>query len=411
MRVSQPAFSGYQASLTASLKEAETTMEGSQKLPEFSLLGGPLHRLGLHLRLVREKTNTIPLGVALGLLLWTVAVVLALIEGLSSQIFSLAMIAGHLRLLAGIPLFFICETWVDPQFTAFVRTIVRSGIVPTASLPDLESEIRSIARWRDSWLPEVMCFLLALLLSVLAPHLSYSGLTTGANPAFAEDQITMTGVWYQMVCLPLFRFFIFRWLLRLGLWWRFLWRLARLKLHLVPTHPDLAAGLGGLETVHTHFIPLVIAISIVNAASFAEEISVGVTAFEAIYPEVAVILFADALLFLGPLFIFTWKLWVCRVNTGGEYRAFAAHYVADFDRKWLRTDKPGETLLGTSDLQSLADLANSFNIVRSMRIVPFGSRLLVNFAIAALVPLLPLLLFKYPWSHLAEKVARMVLGL
>ena len=64
-------------SLTASLKEAEITMEGSQKLPEFSLLGGPLHRLGLRLRLVREKTNTIPLGVALGLLLWTVAVVLA----------------------------------------------------------------------------------------------------------------------------------------------------------------------------------------------------------------------------------------------------------------------------------------------------------------------------------------------
>lgn len=390
--------------------KAETTTEETQRLPEFSLLGGPLHRLGSRLRLVRGNTNTIPFGLTLGALLWTVTVVLAFVEGLSGQIFSLPMIAGHLRLLAGIPLFFICEAWIDPQFTSFVRAIVRAGIVPSASLPDLESEIKSTTRWRDAWLPEVVCLLAAVLLSALAPHLSLSGLTAGANSRLAEGQVTMTGVWYQLVCLPLFRFLIFRWLWRLGLWWRFLWRLARLKLQLVPTHPDLAAGLGGLETVHTHFIPLVLAISIVNAASFAEELSMGTRAFEAIYPELPIIMMVDALLFLAPLFVFTWKLWVCRVKRGGEYRAFAAHYVHNFDRKWLRSDNPGENLLGTSDLQSLADLANSFNVVRSMRIVPFGSRLVVNLAITALVPLFPLLLFKYPLSHLAEKVTRMVLG-
>lgn len=410
MRLGGSAVSGYQAGLSASLKEAEITIEGSQKLPEFSLLGGPLHSLGSRLGLVRGKTNTIPLGVALGVLLWTVAVVLAVVEGLSGRIFSLAMIAGHLRLLAGIPLFFVCEAWIAPQFTSFVRTIVDAGIVPAASLPHLESKIKSTARWRDAWLPEVVCLLIAVLLSALAPRLSFSGLTTGANSTFAQDQITMTGVWYQTVCLPLFRFLILRWLWRLGLWWGLLWRLARLKLHLVPTHPDLAAGLGGLETVHTHFIPLVLAISIVNAASFAEELSVGATPFEAIYPEVPVILMVDALLFLGPLFVFTCKLWVCRVKRGGEYRTFAAHYVADFDTKWLRSDNPKETLLGTSDLQSLADLANSFNVVRTMRIVPFGSRLVVNMTITALVPLFPLLLFKYPLSYLTEKVARMLLG-
>lgn len=385
-------------------------MEGSQKLPEFSLLGGPLHRLGLRLRLVRGKTNTIPLGVALGVLLWTVTVVLTVLEGLSGELFSLAKIAGHVRLLAAIPLFFICEAWVDPRFTAFVRKLVRSGVVPTTSLPNLESEIKSVARWRDAWIPEVVCLLAAVLLSVLAPHLNLSGLTTGANPRLAEGQITMTGVWYQIVCLPLFRFLIFRWLWRLGLWWRFLWRLSRLKLHLVPTHPDHAAGLGGLEIVHTHFIPLVVAISIVNGASFAEEISVGVTAFEAIYPEVAVILIVDALLFLGPLFIFAWKLWVCRVKGADEYMTFASYYVNDFDRKWLRTDNRAEPLLGTSDLQSLADLANSVNIVRNMRTVPFGPRLLVSLALAAFGPLLPLLLFRYPLADLSEKVVRMVLG-
>jgi hypothetical protein len=50
-------------------------------------------------------------------------------------------------------------------------------------------------------------------------------------------------------------------------------------------------------------------------------------------------------------------------------------YVRDFDDKWLRggtsTDEP---LLGNADVQSLADLANSFEVVRTMRIVPVDER-------------------------------------
>lgn len=40
-------------------------------IPEFSLLGGPLHGLGSRLGLVRGGTNTFRLGLALGLLAWS----------------------------------------------------------------------------------------------------------------------------------------------------------------------------------------------------------------------------------------------------------------------------------------------------------------------------------------------------
>lgn len=386
-------------------------MEANQKVPELSLLGGPLHRLGRRLGLVRGRTNTVWLGLAIGVLLWAMTVALALIEGLGREIFSLSTISGHVRLLIAIPLFFICETWVDPRFTAFVLTIVRSGIVPLTSIPALKSEIERITRWRDSWLPEAICFLAAVLLTFIAPHLNLSGLTTGSNPILAEGHITLTGVWYRLICLPLFRFLIFRWLWRLGLWWRFLWRLSRLELHLLPTHPDATAGLGGLSTVHNHFVPLVLAISMVNSASFAEEISVGATAFEALYPEIAIILIVDAVLFVGPLFLFGPKLWACRVKGLGEYMTLAAHYVDDFDKKWLRSGATAESFLGTPDLQSLADLTNSVNVVRNMRSVPVVPRQLTNLAIAALLPLLPLLLFKYPLAEVAEKMLKVVVGL
>ncbi len=204
--------------------------------------------------------------------------------------------------------------------------------------------------------------------------------------------------------MPVFRFLMFRWLWRLGLWSYFLWRLAKLELQLVPTHPDGVAGLGYLELVQTHFAPLILAISAVQSSSFAEEISTGASAFEALYPALAIILLVDAVVFLGPPFIFSPKLWACRVKGLSDYMVLASSYVNGFDKKWLGAGAcPEEPLLGTPDLQSLADLANSINIVRNMSFVPVSPRLLTSLLIAALLPLVPLLLFKYPVAELVEK--------
>lgn len=203
-----------------------------------------------------------------------------------------------------------------------------------------------------------------------------------------------------------------RWIWRLGLWSHFLWRMAKLELHLVPTHPDGAAGLEYLEIVHAHFTPLVLAISAIQCASLAEELSTGATTFEAIYPALALVLVVDAVLFLGPLFIVTPKLWACRVKGLSDYMEFAESYVSDFDRKWLGRDVvSGESPLGTQDLQSLADLSNSVNVVRNMRVVPVSLRLLADLAIAAALPVLPLLLFKYPLAELTQRFFARLTGL
>ena len=378
---------------------------------EFSLLGGPLHRLGRRLGLVREGTNTVALGLALGVLPWVVLVVLAFIEGVSHQLFSVSLLGAHTRLLVVIPLFFLCESVLDPLLKVFVRTIVHSEVVPRNALPALESEIARINRWKDSWLAEAVCLLAAVLFSLLGPHLQLWGATAAVEPGRSAAEMLMSGQWYWMVCLTLFRFLMFRWLWRLGLWCYFLWRVAKLELHLVPTHPDGVAGLGYLEVVQTHFTTLILAISVIQSASFAEEIVAGTMTFEAIYPALALTLVLDAVLFLGPLFIFAPRLWLCRVKGLSDYMTFASHYVSGFDRKWLGArSAPKEPLLGTPDLQSLADLANSIDIVRNMRVAPISLRLLTEMAIAALLPMLPLLLLKYPVTELVEKFAAKLFG-
>jgi hypothetical protein len=384
-------------------------MEEDDKILELSLLGGPLQWLGCRLGLVRGGTNTVCLGLALGLSAWGVLMLLALLQGFSHKLFSLAVIGGHVRFLVVVPLFFLCETAVVPRMAEFARNIVRSEVVPRKVLPALESEIARTTRWTDSWLPEAICLLLAVLLPLIGPQLYLVGGTATYDPSRAVAEGSLAGRWYWFICLPLFRYLLFRWFWRLGLWWYFLRRVAKLNLNLVPTHPDGAAGLGYLEVVHTHFTPLVLALSAIQSASFAEAISTGRMTFEEVYLALALTLALVAAFFLGPLFIFASKLWACRVKGLSHYMEFAARYVNGFDRKWLGTDPdPDEPLLGTPDLQSLADLANSINIVRTMRWVPLSPRLVADLAMAAL---LPLLLLKYPVEQLAARLFQMLTGL
>ena len=383
-------------------------------IPEFSLLGGPLYWMGCGLQLVREGTNTVRLGIAIGLLAWGVLMLLALVEGFGPRISSLAVIGVHVRFLVAIPLFFLCETWVAPQMAEFTRYLVRSGLVPESSLPVLASDIRRAGRMRDSWLAE----LLILLAAFAVPLLESSALLPGRTASWALIQhasgggFSWTNGWYLGFCLPLFRFLMLRWLWRLSIWWYFLFRIEKLDLRLVPTHSDSAAGLAYLELVHETFGPLILAVSAVCSAGFAEDISSGTMTFDALYSSIPLVLLLNAALFIGPLFIFTRKLYICRWNGLNDYMAMASRYVNAFDRKWIRNEQAtGVSQLGTADLQSLADLTTSVDVVRGMHAVPFSRRLLINHAVCVILPLLPLLFLKYPVRQVAAQLFHIVSGL
>jgi len=387
-------------------------MEEGNKIQEFKLLGGPLQRLGCRLGLVREGTNTVWLGIALGLLAWGVLMLLALLQGVGHKIFSLAVIGVHVRLLIVIPLFFLCETLVAPRMAEFVRNIISSGLVPEAELPALGSDIRRIGRMKDSWLAEALFLLAAFTVPLIGMFADLPVGRTGSWVSILEQaggKFTWVNSWYLGFCLPLFRLLMLRWLWHLGLWCYFLWRVEKLKLRLMPTHSDSAAGLGYLEVVQEHFAPLALAISAVLSASFAEDIFSGTMTFDRLIPMVILL---NAVLFICPLLIFFRKLWLCRITGLNEYMAMAHRYVSAFDLKWVRDEKAsGESQLGTPDMQSLADLTNSVNVVRGMRWIPASRRLMMELAVSAVLPLLPLLLFKYPVAELAQKLFMTLAGL
>jgi len=112
---------------------------------------------------------------------------------------------------------------------------------------------------------------------------------------------------------------------------------------------------------------------------------------------------------LGPLLVFAPQLAQTKRTGMREYGALAQRYVRAFDDKWLRGGAPAEeSLVGSGDIQSLADLSTSFEVVRTMRIAPVTTEALLRLVAATLVPLVPLALTMMSLEDLLKRLLGIV---
>jgi hypothetical protein len=115
------------------------------------------------------------------------------------------------------------------------------------------------------------------------------------------------------------------------------------------------------------------------------------------------------MIILGPLFMFSPKMSAARRKGLAEYGLLAWRYVENFQQKWVVDEPiPTEELLGSGDIQSLADLGNSYGLVRDMRMVPFGLDDVTRLAAVTAAPFLPLLLTIWSPEELIMRVIKVV---
>jgi hypothetical protein len=112
---------------------------------------------------------------------------------------------------------------------------------------------------------------------------------------------------------------------------------------------------------------------------------------------------------LGPLIVFTPQLARAKRRGLGDYGRLASRYVQGFDEKWVGPRASSEEeLLGSGDIQSLADLGNSFAVVREMRLTPFGLKDVTRLAVMTAAPLLPLTLTVFSLEELVTRLIRIL---
>jgi hypothetical protein len=196
-----------------------------------------------------------------------------------------------------------------------------------------------------------------------------------------------------LISIPIFQFILLRWYLRFFIWFQFLWRVSKLNLHLIATHPDRAAGLGFLGSSSYAFGPILFAQGVQLAGLIARKVLYEGQNLMAFKMEAGGLVAFFMLLILSPLVMFTPLLARAKRKGSRDYGRLASRYVEGFEHKWIEGGTHSEEeLLGSGDIQSLADLGNSFAVVQEMRVVPFGLKDVIQLAAATAAPLLPLAL-------------------
>jgi hypothetical protein len=190
-----------------------------------------------------------------------------------------------------------------------------------------------------------------------------------------------------------------------------IWRISRLDLALAPMHPDQAGGLGGFGVAHVDLAPLAFGGSAMLTATYAESVMFAGAKLQSYVLPLTGAVAGNTLMLVAPLVLFAPQLLKAKQRGLLEYGALAADYAHAFDEKWIRGRAPeGESILGTADVQSLADLANSFGVIRSMRIVPIAFHQVVLLVAASVLPMAPLVLFLWPLEELILRGVRTILN-
>ena len=209
--------------------------------------------------------------------------------------------------------------------------------------------------------------------------------------------------------LPLFQFLLLRWYFRLFIWARFLWQVSRIELQLIPTHPDRCGGLGFLARVGHAFSLFLMAQGAVLAGLMANRIFYTGAKLPEFKLELIGLVAVLVLAVLGPLVVFSPKIEKAKRGGLREYGTLSQRYVREFDYKWLRGGAPAdEPLIGSADIQSLADLANSYEVVTGMRWFPFTLKNVLELSVVTLAPVVPLTLTMIPLEELLERLLQMV---
>ena len=379
---------------------------------DFSLVqGGPLFQLLLRARLLRPPMDLLTRRIVVILLIaWLPPLLLSALSGHAVGGLGVPFLydlAAQTRLLLCVPLLLAAELVVHQRIKLIVRQFLDRGIVGPEDQPGFESLIASGMRLRNSALAEV----LLLAFSIFGGYwigkrfIGMQVATWYAAPIDGQTQVTAAGYWYLFISLTVFRFLLFRWYFRLFVWYRFLWQVSRhIRLRLDALHPDRAGGLAFLSGSVFAFAPVLLAHTIGLAGILGGRIWYEGATLPQFKLEIAAwIVFLMALV-LAPLFFFVTHLAGAKRTGLREYGLVASRYVADFRRKWIEGHSAkDESLVGTADIQSLADLSNSFEVVREMRLVPIGRATVLRLAVLMVLPLLPLVLTMIPLEQLIDR--------
>ena len=380
---------------------------------DFSLvLGGPLYQLLRRSHLTDDALTLVHRRIlAFVLITWLPLLLLSTWEGRawwgSTEVPFLLNVEAHARFLLALPLLVLAELVVHARTRRALVNFFARDLIRNADRPRFNAIIVSAMGLRNSLVAELVLVILVYGIGIFVRDYvtvdANTWASAGAGSGFVN--LSLAGWWNTLVSVPIFQFLLVRWYFRLFIWTRFLWQVSRIELQLIPTHPDRAGGLGFLANIVYAFAPFLVAHGVLLAGLIGDRIFFAGATLPQFTVEIIGVVGALVFLVLCPLIVFGGQLARAKRVGLGEYGVLAQRYVREFDAKWLRGARDqAEPLVGSADVQSLADMANSFDVIRTMRVVPFSKETVFQLGIVTLAPLLPLTLTMISLEELLKRL-------
>jgi hypothetical protein len=147
------------------------------------------------------------------------------------------------------------------------------------------------------------------------------------------------------------------------------------------------------------------AVSAVISGSFAREIIHHGASLDSLKYHALLFVAASVVILHAPLLAFTGRLARCRFRGLLDFGTLAWHHDRAFDEKWV---EPGNAdraqILGSPDPESLVNIAEAFEHVERMRLLPLDKKALVVLIAAAVIPMIPLLGTAVPLVEILSKL-------
>ena len=352
-------------------------------------------------------------AVGLALLAWVPLLLLRLAfprSGPEPVITFFEGLSVHVRFLLVVPILVLADALIAARTGMTMAAFEFSGLIPDEQRGRFqEMRARTVRLGNSAVAQAVLAGVVALVIGTsIRSQASHGVRWFQEQDAGGGIHLSIAGWWYVAASVML-AYLFGRHLWRYGLWCWLLFRTSRFDLRLVGTHPDRAGGLGFVNVGHAAFSSVPLAASCVLASRVATDVlqlGVPLRTFQLPLLSFAVLSLAVGLL---PFPIFVRGL--ARTKRAGlvRYGKLATRYVQDFEHKWLEEGAAAdETLLGTGDIQSLADIGGSFERLATMKVTPIDRRTLIAFVLASVLPLLPLALTVMPLDEIVKVLLRAV---
>jgi len=383
--------------------------ENPEAVDELSLFrGGLFYRLQVLLRLIRGPKWNLPPRV-----LWIVAVSwlpLTIITALTRREQLSTLLRDYVvysRTVIAAPVLLIGQVVTESRFSVLVTHVREAHLLGKEDRRRLDALIGRLKRLRDSVLPELtMLALIVAELVIMGRSRAFNGSAWAFSKSGDALSVTAAGWYYLLVSVPIYQFLVLLALWKWLVWCYLLYRLSRMDLQLVPTHPDEHCGLGFLGLAPAAFIPIAIALSAAIGGTWRYEILYAGATLASLTLPAIILLVLICMFELGPLCFFVPRLTLLRKNALLEYGVLAQFYATNFHEKWIlkRTSLEVEA----PNVTMLADLARNYGNIMRIRPFPIDKETLIGLAAAVLLPLLPVVLAEHPLSVIIKGLIQAV---